>query len=69
MYLMHTEAKLKLRNLEQRKVYCKAMQADEVAHALKNLELPEGFRQSIFKSQVRGGGWVRGQIVHSSLIG
>ena len=41
--------------LEQRKVYCKAMQGDEVAHALKSLELPEGFWQSIFKSQVAGG--------------
>ena len=28
------------RTLEQRKVYHKAMQGDEVAHALKSLELP-----------------------------
>ena len=47
-----------------------------VPHALKSPELPEGFRQSIFKSQVRtGGGWggvghrVSDQLVHNSLIG
>ena len=43
--------KLKRRSLEPRKVYCKAMQGDEVAHALKSLEVPEEFRQSIFKGQ------------------
>ena len=63
--------KLKHRSLEQRNVYCKAMQGDEVAHALKSLGLPEGFQQSTFKGQV-GVGWclrVGDQIVHSSLIG
>ena len=61
--------KLKRRSLEQRKVYCKAMQEDEVAHALKSLELPEGFWQSIFKGQEKGDRRVRDQLVHSSLIG
>ena len=32
------------------------MKGDEVAHALKSLELPEGFQQSIFKGQVIGAG-------------
>ena len=41
--------------LEQGKVYCRATQGDEVAHALKSLKLPEGFQQSIFKGQVRDG--------------
>ena len=33
-------------SLEQRKrkVYCQAMQGDKVAHALKSLEIPVGFR-------------------------
>ena len=48
--------KLKCQSLQQRKVYCKAMKGDEVAHALKSLELPEGFQQSIFKGQVIGAG-------------
>ena len=39
--------KLKCRSLEQRKVYCKAMQRDKVARALKSLQLPKGFWQSI----------------------
>ena len=41
--------------LEQRKVYCRATKADEVAHVPKSLKLPEGFQQSIFKGQVRDG--------------
>ena len=65
-----SEAKLKYWSLEQRKVYCRAMQGDEVAHALKSPELPEGFRQNIFKGQVRGRGHgVCDQLVHSCLIG
>ena len=32
------------------------MQGDKVAHALKSLELPKGFWQSIFKSQVESEG-------------
>ena len=43
--------KLKCWSLEQRKVYCKAMQRDEVAHALKSPEFPEGCLQSIFKGR------------------
>ena len=35
--------KLKCWGLEQRKVYCKTMQGDELVLALKSLELPEGF--------------------------
>ena len=31
------------------------LQGGEVAHALKSLEFPEGFRQSIFKGQEGGG--------------
>ena len=34
-------------NLERRKIYRRAMQGDEMTHALKSLELPEGFWQSI----------------------
>ena len=60
--------KLKRRSLEQRKVYFKAMQGDEVAHALKSLELSEGFRQSIFKDRESGGGRVRDQLAHNFLI-
>ena len=48
--------KLKCWRLEQRKVYCKAMQGDKVAHALESLKLPKGFWQSTFKSQMREGG-------------
>ena len=40
--------KLKHQSLEQRKVYCKTLQGYKVAHALKSLELPEEFQQSIF---------------------
>ena len=39
-------------SLEQRKVYYRARQGDEVAHGLKNLKLPEELQQSI-KGQVR----------------
>ena len=61
--------KLKRWSLEQRKVCCKAMQGDEVAHALKSLELPKRFQQSIFKSQVREGDCrVCDQILHNSMI-
>ena len=35
--------KLKPLSLEQRKVYCRAMQGRQVAHALKSLSFPEGF--------------------------
>ena len=43
---------------------------DEVAHALKSPELPEGFPQSIFKGQVSGKGHgVCDQLAHSCLIG
>ena len=45
--------KLKHRGLVQRKVYCRAIQGEQVAHAQKTPELPEGFQQSIFKGQVR----------------
>ena len=39
-----------------------------MAHALKSRKLPEGFLQSIFKSQVREGCLrVRGQLVHNPL--
>ena len=48
--------KLKRQSLEQRKVYCKAMQGDEVTQSLKSLELPKRFWQSIFKGQEGGGG-------------
>ena len=53
--------KLKRRSLEQRKVYRKPVQGDEVAHALKSLELLEGFRQSILKGQEWG--WVAGYVI------
>ena len=35
--------KLKCQSREQRKVFCRAMQGDEVAQALRSLKLPEGF--------------------------
>ena len=57
----------KPRSLEQRKVYCKAMQGNEVAYALKCLEVPEGFWQSIFKSQVKGRG-IAGYVIRSCTI-
>ena len=38
---------MKYWSLERRKIYCRAMQGDEMTHALKSLELPEGFWQSI----------------------
>ena len=58
--------KLKRWSLEQRKVYCRAMQGDEAPHALKSLKLPEGFRQSIFKGQVREG--VTGYVISLCMI-
>ena len=42
--------KLKRQSLEQRKVYCRATQAEWVAQPPKP-EFPEGFQQSIFKSK------------------
>ena len=42
----------------------------QVVHALKSSELPEGFWQSPFKSQVREVGWkVCDQVVHNFLTG
>ena len=45
---------MKCRSSEQRKVCCRAMQGDEVAHALKSFLLLEGFRQSILKIDEAG---------------
>ena len=62
---------MKRQNLEQRKVYCKALQGEAVAHALKSPELPEGVSAKHFEKPGEGG-WgcqVCDQLVHSSLIG
>ena len=62
--------KPKRRSLEQSKVYGRAKQGEGLAHAPQNLEIPKGFQQSIFKSQVREEGLrVWDQLVHNSLIG
>ena len=54
MCSIHSEVKqTESQSLEQRNIYCRAMQGDRVVCALKSLELPEGFWQSAFKSQVR----------------
>ena len=34
-------------SLEQRKVYCRAIQGEQVAHAPQNPELPKGFQQCL----------------------
>ena len=61
--------KTKCQSLEQRKVYCRAKQGERVACA-QNPKLPEGFQQSIFRSQVRAGAHrVGDQFMHNSLIG
>ena len=57
---------MKCRSLEQRRVYCRAMQGDEVAHALKSFMLLEGFRQSILKD--RRSGDVSGYLISSCTI-
>ena len=44
--------KLKHRILEQRKVYCRAMQGDCCSRPSKPRELPEGVQPSTLKSQV-----------------
>ena len=41
------------------------LQEEQVAHVLKNLELPKGFG----KAGGRWDGWVHDQLVHSSLNG
>ena len=45
---------LKCQSLEQRKVYCRAVQGDRWLMP-PNPELPKGFQQSIFKGKVREG--------------
>ena len=48
---IHSEVKqTESQSLEQRNIYFRAMQGDEVAHALKSLGLPEGFWQIILKA-------------------
>ena len=43
-------SKLKHQSLEQRKVYCKAMQREEVDHALKSSwRFPKGFGKALLK--------------------
>ena len=62
--------KPKHQSMEQRKVYCRAMQGDRWLMPPKKPKLLEGFWQIIFKSQVRE--WCRrvcDHLVHSSLIG
>ena len=54
-------------SLEQRKVYCRAMQEERVARAPQNSGRPEGLQQSIFKGQGRPR--VCDQLGHNSLMG
>ena len=57
--------------LEQGKVYCRAMQGDEVAHALKSLKLPKSLGMTFLKGGGGGGGGegrscrVHGLLAHS----
>ena len=57
--------------MEQRKLFCRAMQANKVAHTLKRSpELPEVFWQSILRAKREGGCCgVCDELMHSSLIG
>ena len=68
MCLIHSEA-TKMETLgfgEKGLLQCHA-QRDEVAHALKSLQFPEGFWEGIFESQVKEGVHrVCDQIVHNS---
>ena len=51
--------------LEQRKAYYQAMQRRQVVQALKSLDFPEGFWQSIFNMLVGGRGFrVLDQFMH-----
>lgn len=53
-----------------KKCLLKVHASSQVAPALKSPELPEGFQQSVFKSQVRERGCrVLDQFMQSSLIG
>ena len=62
--------KLKLRSVEQRTIYFRAVQGEWVARAQKNPDLPEEFLQSIFKGKVREGcPRVCDQLRHYSLTG
>ena len=40
------------RSLEQRKVYCRDIQGEQVAHTPQNPEFPKGFQQ------IEGGAWL-----------
>jgi len=42
-------------SLEQRKLYCRAMQGEQVAHALQKPQFPKGFQQALFKVKVSDG--------------
>ena len=68
---MHTEAKqTETPESGAEKGVLQALHGDEVASALKSLELP-GFRQSIFKGRARkgaGGGVVAGYAIRSCTI-
>ena len=68
---MHSEAKhTKMSEFGAEKGLFQGSARRRVAYTLKRPELPEGFWQSIFKSQVREEGRrVCDQLVHNSLIG
>lgn len=58
-------------HLEQRKIHCRAVQGDRwLTLPSKYPEIPEGFQQGTFKSQMREEG-LRGwdELMHCSLIG
>ena len=64
MCLMHTEAETKLWSLEQRKVYCRAMEGEQVAYIPKVPNSLKHFSKALLKAR-----WARDLVSCCKLLG